>query len=90
MIGLLLGCILILLVGVIYLYWKYSNEKKLKINLEQKKIPEKDLKFIEFTVDMYIKYSKDLDIHSAEQHDYIVKELERIREQYLQNEKLDI
>lgn len=85
MIAILLGSIVILIVGIIYLYLKFSNEKKLRVKLEQEKIPSKDLKFLDFTTEMYIKYSKDLDIHSGEQHEYIVKELERIREEHLKD-----
>lgn len=87
MIGILLGSILVLVLGIIYLYYKLINEKKIRIKLEKEKIPDNDLKFIDFTIDMYIKYSKDLDIHSGEQHEYIIKELERIRDQHLTNEK---
>lgn len=87
MIVILLGCVAILAISNIYFFFKLKNEKKNRRNLENKKIPDKDLKFIDFTVEMYIKYSKDLDIHSGEQHDYIVKELERIREEHLKNEK---
>lgn len=78
---------MVLVGGIIYLYYKLSNEKKIRAKLEENKIPLKDLKFIDFTVDMYIKYSKDLDIHSGEQHDYIITELERIREEHFKNEK---
>lgn len=31
-------------------------------------IPDKDKEFIEFTIDMYIRYAEDLDIHSPNQH----------------------
>ncbi len=87
MIGILLGSIVVLVGSIIYLYLKFSNEKKIRTKLEKEKISTKDLKFIDFTIEMYIKYSKDLDIHSGEQHDYIIKELERIREKYFNNEK---
>lgn len=91
----LLICIIVLICSIAYLYIKLKKERedKLKIELEKQKLEnekfsENDLKFIEFSVDMYIKYSKEFGIHSAEQHDYIIGELERIKQQYL-NEKLD-
>ncbi len=80
--------ILIIAAGIIT-YLKLRFEKRvaaLKKEIEElkdKKIPDKDIQYLEFTVDMYIKYAKDLDIHSEEQHEYIVQELERIRNKYL-------
>ena len=78
-------CVFILTGSCTYLFFKLSKEKKKIAKLEDGKISSKDLQFIEFTVDMYIKYAKDLDICSKEQHEYIVKELERIRNQHLTN-----
>lgn len=46
-------------------------------------IPDKDKEFIEFTIDMYIQYAEDLDIHSPKQHKKIVEQLERIKDKYL-------
>jgi flagellar basal body-associated protein FliL len=46
-------------------------------------IPDKDKEFIEFTIDMYIQYAEDLDIHSPKQHKKIVEQLERIKTKYL-------
>lgn len=86
MVILLLVCITLLVCCCAYLYHKLSQEKIKTVKLEQKKIPEKDLKFLDFTAEMYIKYAKDLDIHSASQHDFIVQELERIRKEHLNNE----
>lgn len=60
--------------------------KSLLIEIEnlKKSIPsDKDLQFLEFTVDMYIKYAKDFGIHSETQHEKIVAELTRVRDQYL-------
>lgn len=39
---------------------------------------EKD--FIEFAIDMYIDYAKDLNINSETEHDRIVAELKKIKE----------
>lgn len=86
MVILLLVCITLLVCCCAYLYHRLSQEKNKSVKLDQKKIPEKDLKFLDFTVEMYIKYAKDLDIHSTEQHEFIVKELERIRKEHLNNE----
>jgi len=55
-----------------------------EIETLKKLIPsDKDLQFLEFTVDMYIKYAKDFGIHSETQHEKIVTELTRVRDQYL-------
>ena len=50
-------------------------------------ISEKEKEFIEFAINMYIKYAEELEITSPEEHDYIVKELEKIRKRYLINTK---
>ncbi len=77
-----LVAILVLLV-VIILYLVYQNRKlkrqAILLSKEAELLSKKDLQFLEFTADMYIKYAKDLKIHSPEQHDFIVKELEEIR-----------
>ena len=44
---------------------------------------KKEKEFIEFAVNMYIKYAEDLDITSPEQHEYLVKELKKIKKRYL-------
>jgi multidrug efflux pump subunit AcrB len=51
-------------------------------------IPDKDKEFIDFTIDMYIQYAKDLNIHSPRQHKKIVEQLQKIKDKYLkQNEQ---
>lgn len=51
-------------------------------------IPDKDKEFIEFTIDMYVQYAEDLNIHSPKQHKKIVEQLERIKNKYFKtNEK---
>lgn len=63
-------CILTLcLIVLIKLLPKYLISKK-----------EKD--FILFTIDMYIEYSKDLNIHSEEQHEIIINELNKLKDKY--------
>jgi thymidylate kinase len=78
----ILLAILLLLVGLI-IYLVIQN-KKLKqqailLSKEAEFLSKKDLQFLEFTADMYIKYAKDLKIHSINEHELIVKELEEIR-----------
>lgn len=92
MVTFLLVCIAGFICGCAYLYHKLKKEKKEKAVLQEnldrllgKQIDSKDIKFLEFSVDMYIKYAKDLDIYSKDQHEYIVTELERIRMQHLSN-----
>lgn len=87
----LVVCIAIVAGCGAYYRYKFVTEKKKREKLEvklaeliSKQIPAKDLQFLEFTVDMYVKYAKDLNIYSESQHDYIVNELERIRTEYLQ------
>ncbi len=87
-----LTCVLIIAVGlIVYQFLRFKkriSELRIEIDeLKKQQIPDKDIQYLEFTVDMYIKYAKDLDIHSKEQHEYIVNELERIRDKYLTNEK---
>jgi hypothetical protein len=81
----LLAILLLLVVLIIYLIIQNRKLKQQAITLSKEALflPKKDVEFIEFTVDMYIKYAKDLDIHSKEQHEFIVNELERIREDKL-------
>lgn len=46
-------------------------------------ISKKEKEFIEFAINMYIKYAEELGITSPEQHEYLVKELEKIKKLYL-------
>lgn len=84
---LLIIIVIICIVWILLLIKKHNKIAKSLLNeidnLKKSNLSNKDLQFLEFTVDMYIKYAKDLDIHSKEQHEYIVKELERIRDSYL-------
>lgn len=76
----LLAILLLLVVLIIYLIIR--NKKLVKENKRLKEqaifLSKKEVEFLEFTADMYIKYSEDLNIHSKEQHLFIVSELERI------------
>jgi hypothetical protein len=78
----ILLAILLLLVGVIF-YLVYRNRKlkrqAILLSKEAELLTKKDLQFLEFTADMYIKYAKELKIHDPGQHEQIVKELEAIR-----------
>lgn len=77
-IALLLLCIAIVIIGIVFLiYIKKSTF-----------IPDKDKEFIDFTIDMYIQYAKELNIHSPKQHEKIVEKLKEIKHKYLkQNEQ---
>jgi len=77
----LLAILLLLVVIIFYLVYRNRKLKQQAILLssEAELLTKKDLQFLEFTADMYIKYAKDLKIHSPDQHDFIVKELEDIR-----------
>jgi len=46
-------------------------------------LSKKEKEFLKFAIDLYIDYSKELNIESPEQHEYIVKELKRIKENNL-------
>ena len=46
-------------------------------------LSKKEKEFIEFAVNMYIKYAEELEITSPEQHEYLVSELEKIKKRYL-------
>lgn len=45
-------------------------------------IDKKEKDFISFTIDMYIDFAKDLNIHSEQQHEIIINELKLIKEKY--------
>lgn len=46
-------------------------------------LSKKEKEFIEFAVNMYIKYAEELNITSPEEHEYLVNELEKIKKRYL-------
>lgn len=48
-------------------------------------ISKKEKDFMLFTIDMYVDYAKDLNIHSEEQHEIIVNELKKIKDKYFKN-----
>lgn len=77
----LLAILLLLVVITVFLWIKLKKEIKEKEELKQQAIflSKKDLEFLEFAADMYIKYSEELKIYSPEQHKFIIDELERIR-----------
>ena len=52
-------------------------------------LTNKEKEFIEFAVNMYIKYAEELEITSPEQHEYLVKELNKIKKRYLNNEETE-
>ena len=69
---LLLLIIILLLIGFLFLLKK------------TKYITNTDKEFIKFTIDMYIEYAKELEIHSEKQHEKIVKQLEKIKKRYFE------
>lgn len=77
----LLAILLLLVVITILLWIKVKKLTKANKELQQQAIflSKKDLEFLEFAADMYVKYSHELKIYSKEHHDFIVAELERIR-----------
>ena len=46
-------------------------------------LSKKEKEFIEFAVNMYIEYAEELHITSPEQHEYLLKELKKIKKRYL-------
>jgi len=76
-IALLLLCVAIVVIAIAFLlYIKKSTF-----------IPDKDKEFIDFTIEMYIQYAKDLDIHSPKQHEKIVEQLTKIRNKYFKQKE---
>lgn len=66
--------IVILILILIFTYLNYDKTKKFII------LCDKDKDFIEFAIDMYIKYAPELNIHDEKKHEIIVGELEKIKE----------
>jgi hypothetical protein len=44
-------------------------------------LSKKEKEFISFAIDMYIDYAKELNIESPQQHEFIVKQLKKIKEE---------
>lgn len=74
--------IVLLAVLIFLFYYVYQQRKKIE-DLKRQAIflSKKDLQFLEFAIDMYIKYAIELNIASKEQHEFIVSELERLRKE---------
>lgn len=74
--------IVLLAVLIFLFYYVYQQRKKIE-DLKRQAIflSKKDLQFLEFAIDMYIKYAIELNIASKEQHEFIVGELERLRKE---------
>jgi len=49
-------------------------------------LSEKDKDFIVFVIDIYIDYAEELKLNTVEEHEIIVKQLERIKENRMKNE----
>lgn len=82
----ILVAILLLLV-ILIIYFLIQNRKLKRqaiiFSKESNFLTKKEMEFLEFTADMYIKYAKDLKIHSKDEHEFIVGELEKIREKLI-------
>jgi competence protein ComGC len=76
MLYLALILILLLLVNILLCYFIYDKIK------HYKHVDDKDKEFIIFVIDMYVEYAHDLKIHSSEQHDKIVEQLNKIKNKY--------
>jgi|GEM_PF-4817362 hypothetical protein len=48
-------------------------------------LSEKDKDFIVFVIDIYIDYAEELKLNTVEEHEIIVKQLERIKENRMKN-----
>lgn len=48
---------------------------------------EKEKEFIVFVIDIFKEYGDDLGIQSKEQHEKLVKELEKIKKKHFKNEQ---
>jgi len=75
--NILIACLLILSITILLLSVAVFLIIKKTIYLSKK---ERD--FIEFAIDMYIDYAKDLNINSETEHDRIVAELKKIKEKF--------
>lgn len=74
-------CLLLALltIGFLFFLWKKKDEENTKLKQQAIFLSKKDLEFLEFAADMYVKYSEELKIHSKEQHEYLIAEIERVR-----------
>lgn len=81
----LLAILLLLVVLIVYLLIQNRKLKRQAILLSKDLnfLTKKEIQFLEFTADMYIKYAKDLKIHSKDEHEIIVAELKKIIEEKL-------
>ena len=48
-------------------------------------LSKKEKEFIEFVIDMYLQYGKEINIASEQYHDIIIQELKKIKERYFKN-----
>lgn len=74
-------CLLLALLTIGFLFFRLKKEDEEKRKLKEQAIflSKKELEFLEFAADMYVKYSEELKIHSKEQHEYLIAEIERVR-----------
>lgn len=74
-------CLLLALItiGFFIVHLKKVEEEKRKLKEQAIFLSKKDLEFLEFAVDMYIKYSEELKLYTADQHQHIIAEMERLQ-----------
>jgi len=72
--------ILILLLTIIILFLSFAIYFFLKNGTY---ISDKEKEFIVFVIEIYEQYSSDLGIQSKEQHEKLIKELEKIKNKHL-------
>jgi len=74
-------CLLLALLTIGFLFFRLKkvDEEKRKLKEQAIFLSKIDLEFLEFAADMYVKYSEELKIHSKEQHEILIAEIERVR-----------
>lgn len=76
-------CLLLALLTICFLFFSFKKKEEENKKLKKQAIflSKKDLEFLEFAADMYVKYSEELKIHSKEQHEILIAEIERVRKE---------
>lgn len=49
-------------------------------------LTKKEKEFIEFAIEMYVEYAEELEITAPEKHEYIVEQLNKIKDKKLKND----
>lgn len=74
-------CLLLAILTIWFLYFrlKKKNEEITKLKQQAIFLSKKELEFLEFAADMYIKYSDELKLYTPEQKEYLIAEIEKVR-----------